>query len=408
MKNLSTILTSFAIVLGSLTSQAAADLGGPAPALRIAEWIKGQPLDLAKGKGKQIFVVEFWATWCPPCRASIPHLTGLQKKFKDKGVVVIGVSDEKLSVVKPFVQKMGDKMDYAVALDKERKTSEAYLEAFDISGIPHAFVVDKEGRLVWHGHPMGELEATLQALVDGKFDLERAKKRARADKLMDEFFELATSGENEAKADQLAKELEKLDHELGGIREGQKFDATEIRKSARFGAAVRKYQRAVFEEADDAEIEKLAQAAEALAPKGMNFADFKANLQLHHLHQQYYRAVSGDADEAKVKALGRKLGDAQTTNAEALNNIAWTLLTDEKIKHRDLELATKLAKRAYDACDGKKAHVADTYARALFDTGKKEEAIRLQKKAVELSEDDEDRAKLEETLKKYQSQAAAK
>lgn len=146
----------------------AAELGVSAPALSVAEWVKGKAVNLNEGKGKNIYVVEFWATWCPPCRASIPHLTELQKKFKDQSVTFIGISDETVSVVKPFVTKMGAKMEYTVALDKDRKTSAAYMGAFGVGGIPHAFVVDKTGAIVWHGHPMGGLDKAIEAVLAGK------------------------------------------------------------------------------------------------------------------------------------------------------------------------------------------------------------------------------------------------
>lgn len=79
----------------------AAALGGVQPGdpsrlapPRIAEWARGSPVDLAAGKGRTIFVIEFWATWCSPCVDSIPHLSGLQQKFKERGVAVVGVTDE--------------------------------------------------------------------------------------------------------------------------------------------------------------------------------------------------------------------------------------------------------------------------------------------------------------------------
>jgi hypothetical protein len=70
----------------------------------------------------------------------------MQKKFKD--VSFVGVSNEKSDVVKKFVAKMGDKMDYNVAIDEDGKTSVGYLEPFGIGVIPHAFIVDKKGRVV--------------------------------------------------------------------------------------------------------------------------------------------------------------------------------------------------------------------------------------------------------------------
>src|SRR5206468_3746931 len=141
------IIVSLLAIAGALHANSA-ELGMSAPALHVGEWVKGQAVNLDQGKGKNIYVVEFWATWCPPCRASIPHLTELQKKFKDKGVTFIGISDETVSVVKPFVNKMGVKMEYTVAVDKDEKTSAAYMGAFGVGGIPHAFVVDKGGAIV--------------------------------------------------------------------------------------------------------------------------------------------------------------------------------------------------------------------------------------------------------------------
>src|SRR5512137_372166 len=94
-------------------SAAAAKLGDAAASLIIKEWVKGKAANVKDGKN--IHVVEFWATWCGPCKVSIPHLTEMQKKFKDRGVIFVGISDEPASKVKPFVQNMGEKMDYVVA-----------------------------------------------------------------------------------------------------------------------------------------------------------------------------------------------------------------------------------------------------------------------------------------------------
>ena len=130
------ILLSLSAVL--LLSSHAAELGDPAAELKIAKWVKGEPVQISDGGEKQIYVVEFWATWCPPCRTSIPHLTEVQNRFKDKNVTIIGVTDEKESVVKPFVNDLGSKMDYRVAID-EGATSQGYMKAYGINGIPHAF-----------------------------------------------------------------------------------------------------------------------------------------------------------------------------------------------------------------------------------------------------------------------------
>ena len=246
MKPSRSLLTGLLGVLVLALPAVSAELGDPAAPLQIAEWVKGKPVDLAADKGKKIFVVEFWATWCGPCRASIPHLTEMQKKFKDKDVVFIGVSDEEVATVKKFVEKMGDKMDYTVVVDKDRKTSEAYMTAYDQHGIPHAFIVDKQGRIVWNGHPMGDLEKSLEQVIAGKFDLQKAKQREATQNKINEFYTLARKDTEDAKLDELAKEILALEKELDDNQSGRKFDPAEARQSVKFQKAVGDYQRALL------------------------------------------------------------------------------------------------------------------------------------------------------------------
>ena len=175
-----------------------AKLGDPAAPLVIKDWVKGKPVDVKDGKS--IYVVEFWATWCGPCKQSIPHLTELQTKFKDK-VVFVGISDEVVGTVKPFVEKMGKQMDYVVACDDERKSNAAYMQAYGQGGIPTAFVVDRQGNLAWFGHPMDQLEEILNQVLAGKYDINAASKRDEERALQSEFQGLS------AKGDQGAREL---------------------------------------------------------------------------------------------------------------------------------------------------------------------------------------------------------
>ena len=83
--------------------------------MEIEEWIQGETL---VGEGNP-YIVEFWATWCVPCRKSIPELNELYKRYRERGLTVIGISDEVKSVskVRSFVKKQGDRMSYPVAID---------------------------------------------------------------------------------------------------------------------------------------------------------------------------------------------------------------------------------------------------------------------------------------------------
>ena len=155
-----------AVLFGAIASASGAmagtlAVGDAAPPLSVSKWVKGEKFD--KIEPDQTYVVEFWATWCGPCRATIPHLTALQKKYKAKGVHFMGVSvfENDPSKVEPFVKEMGDKMDYSVALDDVPKAGEpsegkmalGWMKAAEEDGIPTAFVV-KDGKVAWIGHPM--------------------------------------------------------------------------------------------------------------------------------------------------------------------------------------------------------------------------------------------------------------
>ncbi len=193
----SLLLALIAAGLFTETQAATVGLGDQAPPLHIKNWIKGSYVDLAAGKGKKIYVIEFWATWCPTCLESIPHLTDLQAEHKGDGVVFVGITDEATPVVKAFVKKMGDKMDYKVATDPDNITADAYMNAFGVNTIPHAFVVDKSGAIIWHGNPLDGLHETLDQIVDGKYDLEAAKRYEKYGQLVQQYFTMAI---NEPKA----------------------------------------------------------------------------------------------------------------------------------------------------------------------------------------------------------------
>ncbi len=168
-----TASATLGLVLLAAASAAALDIGDPAPPLSVKKWVGGSPVTLESAKGK-VLVVEFWATWCQPCRQTIPHMNRLHKRYADKGVIFAGITEEDEATVKKFMDTMA--MDYHVGLDDGSKTNGAYMK--QVPGIPHAFVVDRDGRVAWHGHPLARMAKVIEELVSGKFDAARAKKLA--------------------------------------------------------------------------------------------------------------------------------------------------------------------------------------------------------------------------------------
>ncbi|MCC6408625.1 MAG: TlpA family protein disulfide reductase, partial [Planctomycetes bacterium] len=149
--------------------------GMPAPALSIEKWVKGSPVaSFEKGK---VYVVEFWATWCGPCIAGMPHLSSLQREYAAKNVTIIGVTSldsrgNDLAAVEKMVADKGDGMAYTVAWDTARKTNEAYMKAAGQNGIPCCFLVDQTGTVAYIGHPMN-LDLPLRQVVAGTWDIEK-------------------------------------------------------------------------------------------------------------------------------------------------------------------------------------------------------------------------------------------
>ena len=103
--------------------------------------LQGKPWHLRDLKGK-VVLVNFWATWCPPCRKEMPDLQALYDRYKDQGFLVLSISDEETAKVSPFIAER--KITYPVLLDPGRKINDAFI----VEGIPKSFVYDREGKMV--------------------------------------------------------------------------------------------------------------------------------------------------------------------------------------------------------------------------------------------------------------------
>ena len=140
MKSIATALLFLLILLVSVGSAQKLPAKTPDFTLKASD---GQPVNLYKLKGK-VVIINFWATWCPPCRAEIPDFVSLSETYKGRGVAFVGISldDKGWAVVKPFIAK--NKITYPIVLD-DGKTQAAY---GGIEYIPTTFILDRTGRIV--------------------------------------------------------------------------------------------------------------------------------------------------------------------------------------------------------------------------------------------------------------------
>ena len=130
--------------------------------------LSGKEVSLRQHKG-QIVLLDFWATWCGPCRQSIPELVDLQEKYRDEGLVILGVSvdDPRRTSVKSLLAfKKQYKMNYSI-LGVDRNVVAAYFGSEQQMPIPTLFIIDREGRVVESilGYRPGAVERSLKKLI---------------------------------------------------------------------------------------------------------------------------------------------------------------------------------------------------------------------------------------------------
>lgn len=160
--------------------------GDRAPAFAVECFLQGEPIAaLLPG---HVYVLEFWATWCGPCIAAMPHLAELQAQYRDKKVDVLGInvwedkeySPASLGKAKAFVAKRGAALGYTMAFDGAAKVMDrGWMQAAGRTSIPCTFVVDGTGKIAWIGHPT-YLDLVLDEVVRGTWDLVDGPKKIEA------------------------------------------------------------------------------------------------------------------------------------------------------------------------------------------------------------------------------------
>lgn len=311
-------------------------IGDRAPLLKPSKWVKGTGPNLL-GNGK-ITVVNFWATWCAPSHQALPEIAELAQKYKGK-VDFVGISvlespedveaGRYVKNVEGFVQKQGAKMPYAVAVDDAQGSIyKTWIEAAAQS-IPSTYIVDRNGRIAWVGHPLADLSDVLPKVLSGKYDTVKAAN----------------------------------EQTIRFTVEGQLRDAIVPVQVAVTTGTVKDAVAAI-----DRAIGKNRELEVALGPTRF---------------QMLLRS-----DETAAYAYMKTLANGVCKDVPtALNLLAWTVVEEDSgLKKPDYPSALAIAKRASELTQHSDPYILDTYALALFRTGDREKALELQTRAVLLGD----------------------
>ncbi|MCX8156300.1 MAG: hypothetical protein N3J91_07635 [Verrucomicrobiae bacterium] len=319
-----------------------------APPWVAGRWLQGGLAEKTLTNGTA--VVLFWTSLEPTGFVGLSRLEGMREKFAPQGVTFVGVRvwEHPQEEWEPVRKKAGLVVEMplmADALDNRRKgiLAATWLEPAQINAVPVAFVLH-QGRIAWIGHPLGLRERTLLKLLDGTYPWEQAVAQYASQFNQAEDFEklwklLQAAGENNN-----WKQAHEILNRMSGL----------LPPEDRVGLGAVKFQ---------------------------------------------IYTTEGRMKEAM--ALAAELAEQYPEEPHLLNLLAWELATNDDFEKPDYDLILKIAEQANAAAYGRDAHILDTYARALFLKGRKEDALRAQAQAVKLAPENV-RSKFEDVLRYYQ------
>jgi len=347
-------------------------IGTEAPDLDIEFWVSdndGSFEHVTKFESGKVYIIEFWATWCRPCIAQMPHIAKIQKEYADQGVQVISISDEEVETVEEFLEReiRGDEEErtfgeltnsYCLTADPDKSVMKDYFVAAGQTGIPCAFIVGKTGLVEWIGHP-GRIDKPLKQIVDDEWDREAAL--------------VALNKAKEAQAKAL-KERRLLIKAMQGIQrlmqDGQQEEAIDL-------------------------LEKMIEDED--------YAFAKDRFSMMRLQVM---VMSGH--EGTATALNQ-FTDKNRKNSQALNEVAWGIYERHEAKGdvpRDVLVAAKATAEAAVKAEPDSGAILDTLAHYMYIVdGDLDKAIEIQKKAVKFGgvQEAELRPFLEQLLKEKET-----
>lgn len=346
-------------------------IGSKAPDIDVKHWLSdndGKFEKVTKLEEGKVYIIEFWATWCPPCIASMPHLAEVQAEYADKGVQIISISDEDLETVEEFLAKpaRGDSEErtygeltasYCLTTDPDTSVMDDYFRAAGQRGIPCCFIVGKTGLVEWIGHPM-RMDKVLKQVVEDKWDREKYAAEFKAEK------------EAEMRRAKMQSKITK---------------------------AMRSVQRLIQADKKDEAIDKLTDIME-----DEDFADAKSMLEPMRL-QLMVEAGHKDAATAAAEFTKNNAKDSM-----ALNQVAWGIYelheAKEEVSDEVLAAAKKMAEAAVKA-EPDSGAILDTLAHLIYVVdGDLEKAIEIQTKAVESATSEDEAAQLKPFLEQLKEE----
>ncbi len=336
------------------------EIGSSAPALDIEHWVQngdGKFSKVTSFQKDKVYVVEFWATWCGPCVQSMPHLAALQVKYADKGLQIVSISNEPLEEVEAFLDKSIQDLDgkevsvedvtrsYCLTTDPDGSCDKDYMLAAKRDGIPCAFLIGKDSKIEWIGHPM-EMEPVLDAILEGKWDRE------------------------EYIAEQ--KLIAEVQTTIGGLARSKKY--------------------AEAAKAVDGFLERVTD-------KRLQFGLLKSKIDLQ---------ILAKADETALLESYKTLFASCESEPLFVQDVAWSAFekfSEQKFKNKQiLEVSISAVEKVIPGVEGgDKANMFDTVARLNHAIGKKEAALQAQLQSVQFS-DGSDEGGFQQFLEELQAE----
>ena len=379
-------------------------VGSVAPDINIEHWLSfgadGRFSKVNKFEPGKVYIVEFWATWCPPCVASMPHLSKLQDKYADKGVQVISTSDEPLERVQAFLEKevRGDPSktyaqltkNYCLATDPDGSTHASYTEVSGLPGIPAAFLIGKTGKVEWMGHPL-EIDEPLELVVTDKFDAlayqkvqaERKKRQEEIGTAVGDIMQQVQSG----RADQ---GLAKLDDLISTASEDEQVSLKLL-----------KVELLVALEKPAVAVSQIDRLLENAAFKGSDKAQQRTELKMMKFQIMSASGLPG------IEKLFFEVAES-AKDPELQNVVAWSVvqmhLDGTIVNPQMVTKARALADSAVAAMPV--ADVLETQAHLVFMQGDADQAIAIQTQAIAKAKDPRLKARLTAFLEEWQSENA--